>query len=124
MTRMRLEVYAWHIDKRIGPRMKAGLVTDNWKRSLDDYYFSAFRLFTSMQEFGFLPNEPVPVDPDGEILGGAHRLACALALGIEDVPVSHSTNKVWAPPWHREWFVEHGMMDMRRLDEDWAQMNA
>lgn len=121
-----VNAYGWHIENRIGPRMRAGLPTDQWKRSVNDYYFAAYRLCDSMRINGYLPNEPVPIDPDGELLGGAHRLACALALEIADIPVAHMPNSVWAPPWHREWFVEHGMYgpDLARLDADWAEMNA
>ena len=99
---------------------------DGWKSKIDDYYFSAFRLYESMKALGFIEHEAVPVDEAGELLGGAHRLACALALGLVDVPVRTVETKAWAPPWHREWFVEHGMRseDLARLDADWALLNA
>ena len=75
----------------------------------------------SMQREGFNPKQAIPIDPDRELLAGAHRLACAIALGIDTVPVERRTNKVWAPPWDYEWFVNAGMDfdNLMRLERDW-----
>jgi hypothetical protein len=101
--------------------MSAGLSTDQWKRTLDDYVASAKALHASMVDKGFDPAWPIPVDPDGELLGGAHRLACAMALGIESVAVTHSPGYVWAPAWGVAWFTAAGMAhdDLMRLTDDW-----
>jgi hypothetical protein len=104
--------------------MQLGLATDRWKRTVEDYLRAARDLFASMQRHGFLPQGAIPIDPQGELLGGAHRLACALALNIPLVSAVKLPHMVWAPPWHREWFVEHGMTreDLQRLDADWDFM--
>lgn len=113
-------VYRWHIEARSGGRMKAGLSTDRWKLSLDDYVASARRLFESMSTDGFDETQPVPIDPNGELLDGSHRVACALALGIERVPVEEHERFVWAPAWDYGWFVSNGMAhaDLARLVSD------
>lgn len=118
-------VYRWHIDQRSGNRIRAGVATDRWKRSLDDYVEAACRLVGSMA-FGFDPAFPIPVDPDGEILDGSHRLACALALGLGAVPVERSDRHVWAPHWGYDWFVERGMPadDLERTLADWNSLIA
>jgi hypothetical protein len=118
------KVYRWHIRERSGARLDLGIQTDKWKRDLDDYVLAASDLAASMKVFGFLPDGAIPVDADGELLGGAHRVACAIAVGMPHVTVTKIPRKVWAPPWHREWFVEHGMAqdDLRRLDDDWELM--
>ena len=61
-----------------------------------------------MSSDGFDSAYPVPVDDNGDILGGAHRVACALALG-EDVWATQSECLAWAPAWDAAWFRQHGM---------------
>lgn len=104
-----VELYRWHIWKRSGARMQAALATDVNKRGIDDYLAAAVWLYQSMGMDGFDPNHPVPVDPDGELLNGSHRVACALALGIASIPVEQSARRVWAPAWNAEWFRTNGM---------------
>lgn len=89
--------------------MAAGLSTDGWKDALDDYVSAAAALFGSMAEKGFDPRHAVPIDPDGELLGGAHRVACALALEIERIPVERRPDRVWAPAWDADWFRVYGL---------------
>ena len=117
-------IYRWHIWVRSGARMTAGVATDVWKMTPDDYVTAARSLFASMTAKGFLPSGAVPVDPNGELLVGAHRVACALALGIDTSPVIRPNKYVWAPPWNEDWFVEAGMddADLNRLRSDWKSL--
>ena len=119
-------VYRWHIEERSGPRMRAGLTTDQWKHSLDDHVNSAKELFGSMKMIGFSLEDAVPVDPRGELLDGSHRVACAVALNLKEIYVLPKPNSVWAPPWDLEWFIAHGMKsrDIERLKVDWGLMQA
>lgn len=118
-------LYRWHLWERSGHRMQAGLATDHWKRGIDDYVRSAIGLAHSMAQRGF-DGPSIPIDPDGELLDGSHRLGCALALGLESVPVEHKTRKVWAPAWDLAWFLSHGMSgeDLVRLQADYAALAA
>ncbi len=121
------DIYCWHIKERSGARMAAGFATDQWKRTTDDYISSAKALALSMQDHGYDERYPIPIDADGELLGGAHRLACAIALGIERVPVEpHANKKVWAPAWGLEWFTNVGVPKevLRRILADWLDMNS
>jgi hypothetical protein len=106
--------------------MSAGVATDQWKRTVDDYVHSAAILLYSMSLNGFNPAHAIPIDPDGELLGGAHRTACALALGIGDVPVIRHAQRAWAPAWGLDWFNDNGMAagDLTRLSDDLARMTA
>jgi hypothetical protein len=117
-------LYRWHIEKRSGTRMRAGLATDQWKKTLDDYVASARALFESMREDGFRLSGAVPVDPAGELLDGSHRVACALALGVEMIPAKREARHAWAPPWGYEWFVANGMGydDLARLCRDFREL--
>lgn len=121
-----VRVYKWHIAQRVGARIEAGIPTDRWKLTLNDYLASAQALLLSMVQDGFSPHHPIPVDRNGEILGGAHRLACALALNIETVPVARSDIECWAPAWNEAWFRDHGMQpaDLDRLREDWQSLRT
>ena len=91
--------------------MQAGVTTDAWKRNIGDYLTSAEDLYLSMRRFGFDPDHSVPIDPAGELLNGSHRVACALALGIEEIPVIHEERRVWAPAWDAAWFQAHGLAE-------------
>ena len=119
-------VYRWHIEKRSGHRMESGVATDGWKRSLDDYVASAASLAASMAHRGFLPHGAVPVDPNGELLGGVHRVACAIACGIDAIPVVRMESFVWAHPWDRGWFIGNGesMEDLVFLDHVFENMTS
>ena len=102
-------VYRWHIEARSGQRMKAGLNTDRWKRSVENYVRAAKALHKSIARDGV--QCAVPVDPNGELLDGSHRVACAVALGIERITVERNTRMVWAPAWDENWFVANGVSD-------------
>lgn len=119
-----VEAYRWHLEKRSGARMAAGLATDAWKMTLDDYVASAASLCRSMAYRGFDPTCAIPIDPDGELLNGSHRVACALALGIESVPVRRERRLAWAPSWGLQFFIDHGMgeEDLSRLKADWETL--
>jgi hypothetical protein len=115
-------MYRWHIEERIRPRLDAGLTTDQWKRNLDDYVAAATALWTAMARDGFDSRFPIQVDPNGELIGGAHRLACALSLGIKVVPVEPMHYVAWAPAWGEAWFRAHGMTDIESLRADWEAL--
>lgn len=128
-------VYRWHIEKRSGARMAAGLATDKWKRSVDEYVDAAQALVFSMAMHGFdparfvhsmHPAEGIPIDPNRELLDGSHRVAAALALGIPEMQVKREPSYVWAPAWGYDWFVENGMneADLARLRSDWDEMRG
>lgn len=104
--------------------MDAGLATDGWKLSVEDYVTSACNLNASMRLHGFLDEFAVRVDPDGELLSGAHRVACALALGIGEIPIRQERNRVWAPAWGYPWFVGHRcpVGSLTRILFDYAEM--
>jgi hypothetical protein len=117
-------LYRWHIQARNGARMAAGLKTDKWKRTVDHYVSSAKALHNAMVHEGFRAEFAIPIDLEGELLGGAHRLACALALGMETVPVQMHQRFAWAPAWGEDDFRNAGMQpaDLDRLREDFEAM--
>ena len=117
-------IYRWHIVKRSGHRLSAKITTDQWKLSVDDYVAACRSLAASMASVGFHVKGAVPIDPDCELLDGAHRVACAAALRIKNISVTQSERKCWAPAWDYEWFVLNGMSnaDVVKLKEDWAAM--
>jgi hypothetical protein len=121
-----IRVYVWHIQKRSGARFKFGARTDQWKLSIDDYIRASSGLHLSMDLRGFDPSCAVPIDLDGELLNGSHRVACALALGIGDCPVRRERRMAWAPAWDYEWFVANGMdeEDLSQLKADWEALNV
>lgn len=96
------------------------------KVDTDQYIADAGGLLLSMSVRGFLPQCAVPIDPSGELLGGAHRVACALALGIEEIPVERHTKPAWAPPWGEKLFIEQGMAaeDLERVRQDFRALRA
>lgn len=106
--------------------MAAGLPTDKWKLSLDDYVASAISLCNSMESCGFLDEGAVPVDLDGELLQGAHRVACALAIRIESIPIIEEYRRAWAPAWDLDFLAARGMSagDLNRVAADFDKISA
>lgn len=102
-------VYDWHIQQRCKHRFERGLAMDGWKRTVADYRQAAVYLLENMQKNGFDSETPVPIDPYGELMNGSHRVACAAALGIKEIPIVRVQQPAWAPPWDIEWFVDHGL---------------
>jgi hypothetical protein len=118
-----LKNYKDHILFRNGERMFAGAVTDGWKKNLDDYVNAALSLRSSMAAGGYDAKFPIPVDPKGELLGGAHRVACALALNINHVAVCPQTRHAWAPDWGSEWFATRfPEPEYYRILKDWMSL--
>lgn len=89
--------------------MQAGVATDAWKRNIGDYIMAAEELYLSMRRFGFDPDHAVPIDQHGELFNGSHRVACALALGIDEIPVVNMPGHIWAPAWDADWFRANGL---------------
>jgi hypothetical protein len=117
-------IYRWHLSARKAANAKINLGMDS-KSGSDQYVADCRNLLVSMVNKGFDLAHAIPIDPDGELLGGAHRLACALALGIDVVPVTRQPQYVWAPSWGRD-FITNGMneADIHRLEQDWKLING
>lgn len=84
----------------------------SWKASLDDYVMGCRDLLASMQAKGFDPEHPVVVGMNGRLMEGAHRIACAAALGLE-VEVETKDRIGRAVDWDAEWLEKSGI----RMDE-------
>jgi hypothetical protein len=96
-------LYLWHI----AHRRNSGFV-DSTKDSISVFIPQAKALLASMATIGFDRNHAIPVDANGDILGGAHRTACALSLGINAI-AERRAETAWAPAWDASWFKKHGM---------------
>ncbi len=118
-------LYRRHIAARTGGAEPTDASTGaaSAKRSVDDYVAAARSLHASMLARGFDPAHPVPVTPEGLIGNGAHRLACALALGL-DAPTRPCAST--GPAWDAAWFTAHGFgdADLRRLLHAWAGLRS
>ena len=123
-------VYRLHIEARSGARMEAGFVTDQWKTETDDYVSSATGLFESMSSGGFKATCAVPIDRKGELLGGAHRVACALSLGIPQIMCEifidrDVVKEKFPPPWDYFWFTENmPKTGNKKILKDWLELNG
>ena len=116
----------WHVEKRhLSGFADAAKLKATVAETLRHYSQAAIDLCMSMEAFGFDPVHAIPIDPTGELLGGAHRLSCALALN-KTVCVTHEKTPVWAPAWDLKWFIDHGMSepDLQRLKEDMQKILA
>jgi hypothetical protein len=114
-------VYCWHIETRAHANARVRIGMDG-KSGIEQYVQDCGRLLASMRASGFIAAHAVPIDPDGELLGGAHRTACAIALGLPAIPVTDEMRRVWAPAWDKQWFVSNGVepADMERIAADWV----
>jgi hypothetical protein len=111
-------VYRWHIAERTGGREPG-----SWKTSVDDYVTAARNLLDALQRHGFDADYPVRLGADGRLKDGAHRTACAHALGLR-IAVRRSPAPSRAQPWGRDWFLRHGLSaaDLVRIEQDWTDL--
>lgn len=74
------DLYRRHIEARTGGREKNP--SGQSKQSVDAYIDAARSLLASMLDAGFRLDRPVVLGSNGRPRDGAHRIACALALGL------------------------------------------
>lgn len=96
-------LYREHIQQRTSGREPGS----HSKLSVEDYERSFQQLIRQMQTHGFHAHAAIPVSATGRILNGAHRLAAALALGIQNVPTFVVENET-VYDWDMRWFLQHG----------------
>ena len=112
-------VYRWHIEKRTGGREPR-----SWKRSVDDYVAALAVLLAGMRVDGFDANYPVVLGANGRLRDGAHRVACALFLGLPVLAVTDPRDG--SATWGLDWFRRHDMgpADLQRIEADWQWLKA
>ena len=112
-------LYRWHIEQRTGGREPG-----SWKQSTDDYRMAARDLLESMRKRGFDHYTPVKVNHFGHLVAGAHRIACALALGSHVAVLT--VDKKSPAPWDAAWFLAHGATPetVRQLERELGQLQA
>jgi len=118
-------VYRGLILARNGQRMLDGAPTDGWKLTIDHWVDGCAALLESMRNQGFIAQHPIPLDKNGELLNGTHRLACAMALRIDEVWVWRLPDKeVWAPEWGLDWLIANAVPndDIRRIGKDFEAL--
>lgn len=107
-------VYRWHIEKRTG-----GVEPRSWKRSVDEYVTAALMLATGMRVDGFDPDYPLEYGANGRLRDGAHRLSCALLLGVP--ALVRRVDRDGTATWSEDWFRRNGIgpHDLARIKSDW-----
>lgn len=118
-----INLYKEHIFKR-SRGVEGG---DRWikkpsgKNTVDDYVYYAKKLHSSMKENGFNINYPVPcyITNNG-IENGAHRVSCALALGIDIYAMKVIPKRY--KRWDEKWFIKKGFNidDINLLKQTYA----
>lgn len=100
-------LYKKHVYQRTRGIEPPDLLTqEQYKNSVDSYVEKAEELYFSMKENGFLPSSKIPISPTGGLLNGAHRLACAAYLGIQDL--SCTLLETDSPLWNFDCLEEYG----------------
>jgi hypothetical protein len=113
-----ITIYRAHIMQRTGGVEPGGL-----KRCVDDYVAAAWALQLSMATTGFDIARPIRFCTFGKLRGGAHRIACALALGLpiwRRIVRGRSTQR----PWDAEQLARAGIStdDIERARRDMEVM--
>ncbi len=62
-----------------------------------------------MYDNGFQFQHAIPIDNHGELLNGAHRVACAIAYDLPEIYTWRVNKEAWAPAWDYQWFIDNGM---------------
>lgn len=117
------DVYLRHIQFRTGGAEPGD---EGRKGSLASFTLEFARLVESMKAHGFDPACPIPVARrTGLILNGAHRLAAALAIGLERVPVIREDG-VDGLTWDFDWFVRHAFRpgELDEIARAWIELRG
>lgn len=114
-------LYRRHIQLRTGGREPG----NPFKQTVDDYERDFQLLIGAITREGFQSCGAVPLNPDGLILNAAHRLSCALAIGLEQIPC-FEIKDVQAYDWNISWFLGHRFCasEVSALLHTWAVVNA
>lgn len=94
-------LYRKHILQRTQGREPESLT----KTSLADYERCFMALIESIKAEDFKDEFAIPVDSEGKILNGAHRLSAALALQLDRVPVIRMPHPWKGLEWDMAWFL-------------------
>lgn len=97
------QLYIEHIIKRTNGTEPYTLL----KSKVSDYIDSFYQLIDSIKNKGFNRNFSIPIDKNGVILNGAHRLAAAIALEIPLVPITKFNDPWQALDWGMSWFLRN-----------------
>lgn len=113
-------IYRWHIQSRTG-----GVEPGSWKRSVDDYVEGFQTLLHSLRVWGFDKKSPVKVGNDGNLLGGAHRIAGSLALNKRVYVVTAKRRGV-IRAWDREELMRNGLKpsDLHKIEAELERLCA
>lgn len=82
---------------------------EDHKSTLWDFETDFQDLIYSCLKKWFDTHFPIPVNPDGELLGGAHRLACCLALDLTPTFIIQDWNPII---WWEDWFIKHSFNEL------------
>lgn len=81
-------------------------------------------LIHSVQQKGLYTDRyPISLAQDGKFNDGSHRLACALAWGVEAIPVKFTTRKNGTDSYGRAWFENRDFSDELLNDLDQRLLN-
>lgn len=93
-----------------------GKEPDNLEKvSLNDYQISFAKLLESIKQHGFDDNHAIPLAQDTCLLNGAHRVAAAKALRLDEVPVVF-TDRLKGIGWDFDWFAQRAF-NLEELNE-------
>lgn len=118
-------LYRRHIERRTAGVEPVDFSTGQLsaKRSTDAYLHGCHTLLDSMRREGFREADAVPVAPGGALANGAHRVACALALGLR-VPIRHHPQA--GPAWDFAWFEQNqfSAAEISLILRHWVTLHA
>jgi hypothetical protein len=109
-------VYRAHILARTG-----GVEPGSWKASVEHYVAACGGLLASMQADGFDAARPVVIGSNGRLRAGAHRIGCAVAIGLP-VGVRRVPQPGRARPWDAAYLAAGGLprAAIERAEQDTA----
>jgi len=80
-------------------------------RHMLNYQNEFIKLIESMKAIGYDPNYPIMVNQNMITVDGAHRLACAMYFGIEELPITTNEKfyNLLPRPYDLEWFKNNNL---------------
>jgi hypothetical protein len=109
-----INLYRKHILIRTGGNEPPDLNCENHhikKFTIKDYELQAYELYKSIESEGFRVDRAVPVTENLLLVNGSHRLAAAISLGLESIPIARkSTGGVWGLDWFKKYFTRNELL--------------
>lgn len=95
-------------------------IPDNMRNHKDEF----IELINNFKENGFSDKYPLSINKNYQVIDGAHRIACSLYFGIDDVYVVAPREFYDVEPrsYDKQWFIDNGLDEIINYAEEFRKI--